>query len=190
MSITLDYTTGSVNFRDVGAFVNLIMKKDVMQEGRLFRGGKTDFCRDAAMIGNPGTIINLRQGKDKKDFGTTMLHFPICNDYEKYNTAVPEVRKWLNEIFKALENPELPMPLFIHCLSGKDRTGIVVGTLLMLLEIPRDIIIEEYLLSDGDVRKNLFNRALDGIGKPGIYFCKLDLMKMNSNLTNWFVKGE
>jgi len=187
--MTLDYTTGSVNFRDVGVFVNLIMNKDTMQDGRLFRGGKTDFCRDATVIGNPGTIINLRQGKDKKDFGSHMLHFPIYNDYEKYNTTVPEVRQWLNEIFKTFENPELPMPLFIHCLSGKDRTGIVVGTLLMLLEMSRDVIVEEYLLSDGDVRIDMFNKALDGIGKPEIYFRKLDLMKINSNLTNWFVKG-
>jgi len=57
------------------------------------------------------------------------------------------------------------------------------------LEIPRDIIVEEYLLSDGDVRMDFFNRALDGIGKPEIYFRKLNLMKIMSNLTNWFVKG-
>lgn len=37
--MTLDYSTGSVNFRDVGACVNRIMQSDVMLEGRLFRGG-------------------------------------------------------------------------------------------------------------------------------------------------------
>lgn len=188
MAVTIDYTTGPVNFRDVGAFVNLSMGSKIMREGQLYRGGKTDYCKDAAEIGNPRTIINLRQGKDKKDFGANMLHFPIYNDYEKYNTTVPEVRQWLNEIFRIFENKDLTLPLFIHCLSGKDRTGIVVGTLLMLLEIPVETIVEEYLLSLGDVRKELFISALKGIGDPGDYFRRLDLPRVTGNLSGWFLK--
>ena len=78
------------------------------------------------------------------------------------------------------------MPVFVHCMSGKDRTGIVVGVLLILLGIPRDIIVEEYLLSDGDISKDLFTGALDGIGNPDRYFSGLDLEKIKGNLLHWF----
>ena len=46
------------------------------------------------------------------------------------------------------EKPLKRYPLFIHCLSGKDRTGSVVAAILLVLGIGRDVIREEYLLSD------------------------------------------
>ena len=185
----LDYTTGSVNFRDVGAFINLIAGHEMMYKNLLFRGGKTDYCKSEKEIGSPKTIINLRQGKDKHQFTAEwMLHFPVSNDHEKYNTSIPDVRIWLNEVIKTFEDSSLPLPLFVHCLSGKDRTGIVIGCLLMILDIPRELIVEEYLLSDGDVRKELFDKALDGIGHPEMYFKKRDYPKIKSNLTHWFLK--
>ena len=125
--MSLDYTSGSVNFRDAGEFLNLIAGQELMQKKRLFRGGKTDFCLTASDIETPGTIINLRQSQDSKDFGAMMIHCPVSNDIEKYSTTVPEVKIWLNSVFRNFENHELPMPLFIHCLSGKDRTEIVIG---------------------------------------------------------------
>ena len=182
----LDYTIGSVNFRDVGEFINLIAKKPLLQEKRLFRGGKTDYCKSAAEIGNPGTIINLRQGKDKKGFEANNLHFPIGNNHEKYNTSEPEVHSWLNSILKEFENSELAHPVFIHCLSGKDRTGIVIGVILQLLEIPREIIVEEYLLSDGEVREELFVGALDGVLDQEVYFKRINLPKVKENLSSWY----
>lgn len=185
----LDYTTGSVNFRDVGAFINLIAGHEMMYENLLFRGGKTDFCKSGEEIGSPKTILNLRQGRDKHQYtAERMLHFPVSNDHEKYNTSVPEVRTWLNDLFGTFEDPTLPLPLFVHCLSGKDRTGIVIGCLLTILDIPREMIDEEYLLSEGDVRLDLFAMALDGIGCPEAYFRRLDFHQIKSNLTHWFLK--
>lgn len=73
----LDYTNGSVNFRDVGEFVNLIVERKIMQEGKLFRGGKTNFCKSIEDIGSPNTIINLRKSPDTKNFGATMIHFGL-----------------------------------------------------------------------------------------------------------------
>ena len=187
--MSLDYTSGSVNFRDVGEFVNLIAGKELMLKKQLYRGGKTDFCLTSSNIETPGTIINLRQSQDSKDFGAMMIHCPVSNDIEKYNTAVPEVKIWLNSVFRNFENNELPMPLVIHCLSGKDRTGIVIGIVLMLLNIPREIILQEYLLSEGDVRRDLFDNAMEGIGNPTVYFRKLDVFKISDNLMRWFIEG-
>lgn len=38
-------------------------------------------------------------------------------------------------------------PLLIHCSAGKDRTGIVCGLILALLNVPMDAILEDYMLS-------------------------------------------
>ena len=88
------------------------------------------------------------------------------------------------------ENHELPMPLFVHCLSGKDRTGIVIGIILMLLNIPLEIILKEFLLSVGDVRRDLFINAMEGIGIPTVYFRKLDVLKISDNQSSWFLNGD
>lgn len=39
------------------------------------------------------------------------------------------------------------LPALIHCTAGKDRTGFVVAMLLLALDIPRDTVFEDYLLS-------------------------------------------
>jgi protein-tyrosine phosphatase len=177
----LDYSDGSVNFRDVGEFVNLIAGKDLMAERILLRGGKTDFVKEPEEILNPKTIVNLRKGHDIQTFGADYFHFPLDNKIEKYHTGQPDVKKWLNEIFKVFENENIKFPVFIHCLSGKDRTGIVVAILLKILGIPQEIILEEYLLSDGEVHKDLIETALDEIGDFERYFKRVDLNKIRKN---------
>ena len=74
-------------------------------------------------------------------------------------------------------------PVLIHCTSGKDRTGIVVAALLLVLGVPEELIIEEYLLSDGEVRARWIEQAIKGIGEPDIYFGRTDLGRVRRNVT-------
>jgi protein-tyrosine phosphatase len=173
----LDYSQGSVNFRDVGEWINCIAGRQLMPVGRLLRGGKLDFVGSPAEIGNPATIFNLRKGPDNDidRFGASCFHFPISNDYEKYATGDPQVRRWLNSIVGCLQNDVQRFPLFIHCTSGKDRTGVVVAALLLIAGIDRPLIEEEYLLSDGDVKREWIQAALDGMGAPEEYFNRCEL---------------
>lgn len=39
------------------------------------------------------------------------------------------------------------LPLVFHCAAGKDRTGFVAALLLSALDVPRDDIVEDYLLT-------------------------------------------
>lgn len=41
-------------------------------------------------------------------------------------------------------------PHLIHCASGKDRTGLMVAFLLLALDVPRPVVFDDYLLSNGD----------------------------------------
>ncbi|MEM9327069.1 MAG: tyrosine-protein phosphatase, partial [Bacteroidota bacterium] len=39
-------------------------------------------------------------------------------------------------------------PLVFHCTAGKDRTGLLSALILSALEVPQDVIFNEYLLSN------------------------------------------
>ncbi len=41
-------------------------------------------------------------------------------------------------------------PHLVHCTSGKDRTGLLVAFLLLALDVPREVVFDDYLLSNGD----------------------------------------
>ena len=55
-----------------------------------------------------------------------------------------------NEAFKEILNQMLEhqVPLLIHCSAGKDRTGIAVALILLLLGVDRETIMEDYLLTN------------------------------------------
>jgi len=180
----LDYTSGCVNFRDAGEFVNAIMGEQVMAEDKLLRGGKVEFVEDLSEIGFPSTIINLRRGDDIRQFPVKYHHFPISNEYEIYNTSSMAVRLWLNDVIRVFTDGVIHYPVLVHCTSGKDRTGVVVASILKIIGIPHEAIIEEYLLSEGDdIGRDWIEQALAGIGDPGDYFSRAgDLQEVITHL--------
>ncbi len=48
---------------------------------------------------------------------------------------------------KALLEP-MSLPMLVHCTQGKDRTGLVVSLVLMILDVPLEAIDYDYMLSD------------------------------------------
>jgi protein-tyrosine phosphatase len=41
--------------------------------------------------------------------------------------------------------------MILHCTAGKDRTGFAAALLLTLLGVPRETIVEDYLLTNSSV---------------------------------------
>ncbi len=127
--------------------MNLLASQILLPVGKLYRGGKLEFVASSVDIGSPKTIVNLRRGEDTNTFDARALHFPISNDYEKYETANRVVKQWLRSVMGAFEDSRLAYPVLVHCTSGKDRTGVVVAALLKILKVPESIIVQEYLLT-------------------------------------------
>merc|ERR1712217_55214 len=58
------------------------------------------------------------------------------------------------------------MGILIHCKRGRDRTGVAVAVLLMILGVPRNAIMEEFLLTEGAEVTDL-QRTFAGIKEKG-----------------------
>ena len=167
-----------LNYRDVGATLRRWLPAPPLPAGRLLRGGRLDVLTRAAELGHPGSILNLRRGPDSRELpGVRYLHVPAADELENYDTSQRKVRAWLREVLGVLADPDTPWPVYVHCTSGRDRTGIVVAALLHLLEVPRSVVIEEYLLSEGASRAPI-ERALAGLSAaPGGWGVNPDRLK-------------
>ena len=54
----------------------------------------------------------------------------------------------------------------VHCTAGKDRTGVAVALVLTMLGVPREVIVEDYVLTNHavDLRAQLLRRKAAGAG--------------------------
>jgi protein-tyrosine phosphatase len=85
------------------------------------------------------------------------LHRHVIDQYRRFPVDhLAEYRRMLQVIARPGT-----LPLLIHCASGKDRTGFAAAVVLMTLGVPREAILEDYLLSKDSPRdvSHLFGRA-------------------------------
>ncbi|MFC4312721.1 tyrosine-protein phosphatase [Steroidobacter flavus] len=183
--MSLDYTdpNAAVNFRDVGLFINLIAGRTLLPERRLLRGGTIKWLQDLAAIGHPRTIFCLQGSADQQHPQICNHHFPIANDIEKYDTSRAEVRTWLRGIVRTVASGTIEFPLYVHCLSGRDRTGIVVAAFLKICGADDDHIVQEYQLSAGAESPDPIRLALAGMQDLTTYFKGVDLAQVRAVLT-------
>lgn len=176
--MSLDYTAGCVNFRDVGEVVNLIADATLIPTRRLYRGGKVEFVRSLAQVGGARSMVNLRVSADPEFADVRQIHIPATDSQDKYETSRREVRRWLNAVMASLADPAVPLPVLVHCTSGKDRTGVVIAAFLTLVGVPRPIVVDEYLWSEGEVRPEWIAQAIDGLGDVSKYFDRVSIASL------------
>merc|ERR1712194_295089 len=149
--------------------------------------------RTYEQLGCPRTIVNLRvEPNDVSHLADPSLarlcHFKMGNKANVYDTQSREVRIWLANILRLFER-HIDLPVLIHCKHGRDRTGVVVAVLLVILGVPRHAIMEDFLLTDGADASNL-HRTFAGIkerGGVGNYFegvLKLEAIRTHLSWTH------
>ena len=66
---------------------------------------------------------------------------------EAYRAYALDFRSQWSSLLKGLAEPGT-LPALIHCTYGKDRTGVAVAIILRSLGVPREKVMEGYLLSN------------------------------------------
>lgn len=169
---------GTPNFRDLGGIINKHGKQVrwgcFFRSGVLNRLTETDLSYFRTL--NIKTVIDLRSDFEAErepenfpdGFGVNYLRAPIGNpaDFDKLiessntnenaESAVHsvmlrgakdfvEVIKDFKPVFDAMLKGD---PFLFHCSAGKDRTGLGAALILSLLEVDKEAVLEDYLLSN------------------------------------------
>lgn len=79
--------------------------------------------------------------------------------------TVPVVTALMQDLYRALVNDEShrfaelfehllaeDAPAVFHCTAGKDRTGFAAAMLLLALGVPREVVLQDYLLTNRHFR--------------------------------------
>ena len=66
---------------------------------------------------------------------------------DSYIRTIREGGSSFGEVFTALASGA-NAPLLFHCTAGKDRTGLMAAVLLSVLGVPRDVVADDYVLTE------------------------------------------
>ena len=168
---------GSFNFRDIGGYPTKDGRKVkwgvLYRSGDLSRMTKNDL--DVVNRLGIKKICDLRALDEIKNYpdpalnGAAWHHIPVIQadtsvknvgdlmashkhiisaDFlVTMNREMAAYTQAFEKVFEIiLDNPQ--EPLLFHCMAGKDRTGAVAALILKVLGVPRNIIIEDYLLTN------------------------------------------
>lgn len=66
--------------------------------------------------------------------GMTLLHSPLWSMPRLFDFFFPKPRdETINQVLSTMADPAA-QPVFVHCLRGNDRTGLIVGLYRVLIE--------------------------------------------------------
>ena len=166
---------GTFNVRDVGGLRT--RRGGVVRRGLVYRSGDlgrlsaagAEHLRAAGLA----TIVDLRRGSEIEQrgrypfehHGIAYRHRPLL----EYSTTGGEERPAelpadvLHQLYRRIAeegganlgqvltwmSEAATLPALVHCVAGKDRTGLVIAMLLALLDVPDDEIAADYAISAG-----------------------------------------
>ena len=96
---------------------------------------------------------------------------------EAYRKYVTDFRAEYAEIIKLTSVSE-NLPILIHCTAGKDRTGFACSLIQLLLDVPFELVMQDYLLTNNhlhEFREGMLKklRFLSVVGVPKQKFVPL-----------------
>jgi protein-tyrosine phosphatase len=120
----------------------------------------------------PASVIDLRAGNEATgqhplaEFGSEVFSISLIAEASIVNIAerpdVTQIR--LGELYRRTLGSagpafariagiaaSAPDPILVHCTAGKDRTGLVVATILAALGVPREEIIRDYVRTQANM---------------------------------------
>lgn len=100
-----------------------------------------------------GRLFSLMFGSERKmDY--------IAESYQAYREYATNYLPQLKALFHRISNPE-NLPVLIHCSAGKDRTGVVSSLLQLILGVPLETVMDDYLKTNDHLdayKQEIFQR--------------------------------
>ncbi|MEO8857047.1 MAG: tyrosine-protein phosphatase [Burkholderiaceae bacterium] len=169
--------TGASNFRDLGGYVGrggrsvrwrhlfrsdhlaALTQDDMLELSRQGLQRVCDFRGEAEraplLCAMPGLSVNflpiepsvVQSMNDIVAAGRTLTAQDTVHLMEQtYHDFVHHNAHAYAEFFRLLL--ESDAPLVFHCTAGKDRTGFAAALILLALGVPRDVVMQDYLLTN------------------------------------------
>jgi protein-tyrosine phosphatase len=164
-----------MNLRDLGGYKT--GDKHAVRWGKLFRSGRLSLNengRDQFNSLHIRTVIDFRTECERKNrpdynFNANFIQLPIAacdlssaleclkkGEFKRgdafifmqdgYKDMAVKYSEQFSRMFEVLMD-SLNYPVLIHCTAGKDRAGFASALILSALNIPKDQIIDDYLLT-------------------------------------------
>jgi protein-tyrosine phosphatase len=189
MTSLVDYSArrialpGTFNVRDLGGYPT--QSGGTIRDGRLFRGDSLHRLDDVGreMLRQLGvrTVFDLRRASERDAYpsavsGIRIVEVPIV---EAESIAAMPSEDWqlLDIYLELLHNrgaaisgiaaqlTDDTLPALVHCMAGKDRTGVLVAVLLSALEVPDEYIVADFAASaallSGEFRQETTSRLTE-----------------------------
>lgn len=161
-----------VNLRDLGGIPT--RHGTITRSGGLLRSDDLAAVQPrevTALLRDVGLVVDLRSTDEEQLFGLALLpestvrlrtgvEFGIMPTGAELTTdpvALPNTPEELGRVYAdgirssaaplrdALERiADEPRGTLVHCVAGKDRTGVLIALLLTAVEVPRQLIVEDY----------------------------------------------
>ena len=108
---------------------------------------------------------------------------------------MPEIKYDYPELFKASKDGiqkvfkiitrRIEGPILIHCYAGKDRTGMIIALLGLILKVPEKQILADYLSSELDTKLDIMEEFLKFIKDNNNALNEINkIMKKKDSLRN------
>lgn len=177
------------NFRDISTHNPIIKKGVIYRAATLTLFQNQPFFEDFINKKNIKTVIDLRAEREVLENNYTAKSLKNINwvhsPFDPWNQSIsfqathhqgtnieiayrffsidckPSIKQAIEAIIAEKK------AVVIHCHAGKDRTGIFVSILYLLLETNLDLIYNDYLASEMDTKKEYLNIFLDIVQQQG-----------------------
>lgn len=164
---------GISNFRDLGGYPSTlggaVVRGRVYRSDRLDRMSTADHARYAAL--GIRRIYDLRRSDERQVAPTPYPNVQVCiistlesNGFPKlgeepkdrtgayllrdlYRGILVHAGSDIGRILAGMADPD-GVPAVFHCTAGKDRTGMVAAILLEWLGVPRELVLDDYELTN------------------------------------------
>ena len=204
--------SGVVNFRDLGGHPT---RTGVTRRGRVFRSDSLahvapDDVEHLVEERGVKTVVDLRgvaevdafPNRPMADAGVAVHHVPLIDPEKREQsglawesmTIVDLYRFILDssggefvEVLQIIAEPA-NHPLVFHCAAGKDRAGLIAATVLGLLEVDDEEIVDDYAATSAALEaltERAMQRATDTGQPPQARFMTADAETMREVLA-WF----